>query len=166
MLLKPLIVAASYSDSLCFFLVSNNREISSSLISMNRGGAGGRDCLGCLCGGGSYGNPNYSFTQAYNFTSEGALTLKTRRSGERSCTIPAQGGTVIFEARGNNGTITLIREEIRRQVRLRTDPNPIRNEIDQEALEDDWYFLLVIRKFKKTVVINFLVFCSFFDPGG
>ncbi|CAG8456794.1 27247_t:CDS:2 [Gigaspora margarita] len=75
-------------------------------------GAGGNNCLGCLCGGGSHGNPNYNFSRTYNFTSGGTLELKTRGSELQVCTIPAQGGKVVFEAHGNSAEITLEYEKI------------------------------------------------------
>ncbi|CAG8721690.1 21578_t:CDS:2, partial [Racocetra persica] len=98
--------------------------------------AGGRDCLGCLCGGGSHGDPNYNFSQTYNFTSGGRLVLKTRGSGEQTCTIPEQGGKVIFEAQGNTGTITLETERITRETKIKKGETIIQ-EIDQEKLENE-----------------------------
>src|SRR3954469_11018227 len=100
-------------------------------------GEGGNTCLGCLCGGGSHGNPNYNFNRTYNFTSGGTLELKTRGSGLKTCQIPDQGGKVIFEAHGNSATITLEYEKITRNVKIKPDPNPIKQEIDLEALENE-----------------------------
>lgn len=53
-------------------------------------------CLGCLCGGGSHGNPNYSYNSTMNITVGGTIYLKTRASGEQSCQIPEGGGEVIL----------------------------------------------------------------------
>lgn len=69
------------------------------------GGMG--NCLGCLCGGGSHGDPNYRFFREYDFTVGGTLLLKTRGSGLQQCTIPEGGGKVVFKAEGNSGEIVL-----------------------------------------------------------
>jgi hypothetical protein len=66
------------------------------------------NCLGCLCGGGSHGDPNYNFERIYNFTSGGKLVLKTKGSGLKECTIPPEGGKVIFSAKGDSAKITLV----------------------------------------------------------
>ncbi|KLL04969.1 MAG: hypothetical protein MRERV_8c056 [Mycoplasmataceae bacterium RV_VA103A] len=82
---------------------NNNCHVSSSPFPNN--------CLGCLCGGGSHGNANYSFSRTYNFSSGGRVYLKTRGSGEQMITIPEGGGTIIFEAHGNTATLTLEKTE-------------------------------------------------------
>lgn len=70
-------------------------------------GSGGKSCLGCLCGGGSHGDPNYNYEKVMEFSSGGTLVLKTRGSGEQSCTVPDGGGKVVFWAKGNQGGISL-----------------------------------------------------------
>jgi hypothetical protein len=65
------------------------------------------NCLGCLCGGGSHGNPNYSFYNEMDTIYGGSIHLKTRGGGLQTCLISTGGGTIIFEARGNTAWLKL-----------------------------------------------------------
>jgi len=94
------------------------------------------NCLGCLCGGGSHGNPNYNFERVYNFTSGGKLVLKTRGSGVQECQIPTKGGTVTFKAVGNTATLTLKYEKITRESYF-VEKKTKTQEIDQEQLDNE-----------------------------
>jgi hypothetical protein len=83
-------------------------------------------CLGCLCNGGSRGNSNYSFKDTYNFSSGGKLYLKTKGNGQQMCQIPAEGGKVIFEARGNSATLILVGKGIeKKNLEQENYKNPI-----------------------------------------